>query len=263
MVTCHFWLLLRLCDSCFLLLVLPSPSSRRLFLLPLIKCQNKKAARATESWLTFTRLSLPPPPVCLSICLVSWTKRRWPGRNPGPARGSLCLSVCQRLGSGSRPGFGSGPGPACLIGAPGGEKRGHPPTSWSQKQKVLFLRLILRRLNLWAVDLNGICDRRKKKKKKKKKKKEGGKYWNFTIVNLLFIWCIVRDGPKLWWSTWRSKGPLTGEAAKAVLWERFSPSDQDTKKTWRTEADHVKDYCTFLKGREGMSNIIKRRQDWQ
>lgn len=31
--------------------------------------------------------------------------------------------MCQRLGSSSRPGFGSGPGPACLIEAPGGEKK--------------------------------------------------------------------------------------------------------------------------------------------
>lgn len=36
----------------------------------------------------------------------------------------------------------------------------------------------------------------------------------------------------------------------------------DTK-TWRTEADHVRDFCTFLTGRGGMNNIIKRRHDWQ
>ena len=92
MVTCHFWLLLRLCDSCFLLLVLPSPSSRRLFLLPLIKCQNKKAARATESWLTFTRLSLPPPRVSLYLPsilnqeTVAWAK-------PGACQ-RITLPVC-------------------------------------------------------------------------------------------------------------------------------------------------------------------------
>lgn len=96
-----------------------------------------------------------------SICPVSWIRR--PGRNPRPVRGPLCLSVCQRLGTGCRLGVGSGPGSACLIEVPGGEKRGHPPTSWSQKQKVLFMRLILRRPDLWAVDMNGIYERKKKK----------------------------------------------------------------------------------------------------
>lgn len=47
------------------------------------------------------------------------------------------------------------------------KKRGHPPTSWSQKQKVLFLRLILRRLNLWAVDINGIHEKGKTKGEKR------------------------------------------------------------------------------------------------
>lgn len=139
---------------------------------------------------------------------VSWTKRRWPGQNPGPARGSLCLSVCQRLGSASRPGFGSGAGPACLIGAPGGEKRGHPPTSWSQKQKVLFLRLILRRLNVWPVDINGIWERGEKKEKEER----GVKYWNFTIVNLLFISCIVRADHNCDEAHGFKRDPLVGEA---------------------------------------------------
>lgn len=213
---------------------------------------NRKASRGTESCLTFTRLS---PSVCPSIWPVSWTKRRWPGQNPGPVRGPLCLSVCQRLGSGSQPGFGSGPGPACLIEAPGGGKRGHPPTSWSQKQKVLFIRLILRRPNLWVVDMNSVCERRRKKK-------EGGKYWNFTLVNLLFIWCIVRADQDCDEAHGFKKDPWLKGHESCCLGTTLPQTE--TQKTWRTKADHVKDLCTVLTGREGMNNvIIKRRQDWQ
>lgn len=148
---------------------------------------EQESSTSCESCLTFAHLS---PSLCPSICPVSSTNR-W---CRGPGRGSLFLSLCQRLGSASQPGFGSGPGPACLIEAPGGEKRGHPPTSWSQMQKVLFLRLILRRLNLGTVDMGGICERGKQKAEK------GGNDWNITTVNLLFIYRIIRadhncDGP--------------------------------------------------------------------
>lgn len=158
----------------------------------------------------------------------------------GPGRGSLFLSPCQCLGSASQPGFGSGPGPACLIEAPGGEKRGHPPTSWSQMQKVLFLRLILRRLILWTVDMDGIYEREKQKAER------GGNDWNFITVNLLFIYRIIRADRNCDGAHGFTKDPWYERPWRPL-------SDWVTKKTQRTEAAHVKDFCTFLTkgGREG------------
>lgn len=198
---------------------------------------NARTGKQHELWVmsNLLRISLSLC-VSLSICPVSPTKR-W---CRGPGRGSLFLSLCQCLGSASQPGFGSGPGPACLIGAPGGEKRGHPPTSWSQMQKVLFLRLILRRLNLWTVDMDGIYEREKQKAER------GGNDWNFITVNLLFIYRIIRADRNCDGAHGFTKDPWYERPRRPL-------SDWVTKKTRRTEAAHVRDFCTFLTkgGREG------------
>lgn len=60
--------------------------------------------------------------LCPFIHTVSWTKRKWPGRDRGSVRRSLRLSGCQPLGSGWRPGVGSAPGSARLIEVPGGRR---------------------------------------------------------------------------------------------------------------------------------------------
>lgn len=135
-----------------------------------------------------------------------------------------------------------------------GKKRGHPPTSWSQTQKVLFMRLILRRPK-------SLGSRQEWHLWKKNKKKKGEKYRHFLIMNLLFIWCIVRLDQYCDEARGFKKDPWLERPWKPLS-RKNSSSDRDTK-TWRTKVDHVKDLCTVLSGRNRMNNIIKRRRCWQ
>lgn len=104
--------------------------------------------------------------------------------------------------------------------------------------------------------MNGIYKRRKKQKE-------------LENIEVLQVWiCCSFDV-----SLGRTTTVMKHMALKRTLgrrgpWRLFtgndSPSDWDTK-SWRTEAEHFKDFCTFLTkgGREGVNNVIKRRQDWQ
>lgn len=184
---------------------------------------------------------------------VSWTKRRW----PGPGR-SLSLSLCQRLGSASQPRFGSGPGPACLIEAPVGEKKRSSTHKLIPNAEGVVSETDIKKAesldswhewHLW---------------KREKKGRETWKLLKFYncefVVHLMY--CSGQTATVMEHMALQRTLGRRGHDVHS-LGTTLAP-DWDAK-TWTTAAAHVKDYCTFLTkgGTEGMNNIIKRRQDWQ
>lgn len=172
--------------------------------------KNKKVERRCLLTLhLYTSLSL----FVSFICSVSWTKRKWPGQDRGSVRRSLRLSGRQPLGSGCRPGIDSGHGSACLIEVPGGEKRGHLPTRWSQKQKVLFTRLILRRLSgIWMTFVNEEKQKEKENKQVEKKKSKNSYLWICCLFSVLLGRTVMQH---LAWKrsvVWKEWSLMSGNA---------------------------------------------------
>lgn len=129
-----------------------------------------------------------------------------------------------------------------------GEKRGHPPRSRSQKQKVLFTRLILRRLN--HCDMDEIFERRKRKQRNGKNA-DNLHLWICCLFDVLLGQTMTVTQRLKKQTNKQKQNAGLDRSMKADVWKWLEP---------RGPKLIVSDWVLSI--REGMNNIIKRGQDW-